>query len=376
MTFELGNWQFECCACGWLARNDRPVWRCEECAGELRVIGLDSPAIADGGRGLWKWSNTLPVRLTDRSTLLGEGDSPLVPIEIDGVAVHLKLDSLLPSGSFKDRGAAVLATWLRAISAERIIVDSSGNAAAAMAAFAARVGLDCTVYVPASAPSGKLVQARAYGARVVPVEGTREDVARAAEAEAELDRGASYASHNWHPVFVEGVKTWALEVSEQLDGREPDLVFVPTGGGSALVGAWYGFQASGGAMPALIACQPAACSPVVRAWEQSAGIEPFQPQDTLADGTKIALPSRPRQILDAISQTGGGAIAVDEDVLLESMKLLWQMGIYVEPTAALGVAACRLAIASGGVDSGQVVVVHITGHGLKATSLIQDLLDA
>lgn len=370
------TWFFRCVVCGTTIPADQLAWQCPECSGELAIDGLpetlDRPALT--GQGLWRSASVLPVPVPDHGTLLGEGDTPLVPIEIDGFTVYLKLDSLLPTGSFKDRGAAVLARYLQIVGARRIIVDSSGNAAASMAAFAAAIGLECTVFVPASASPGKLVQARAYGATVVPVEGSRDDVAQAAQSAAETDDTASYSSHNWHPVFVEGVKTWAHEVHQQLGGQQPDFAIVPTGGGSSFVGAWRGFNETGDVLPKLIAAQPAVCCPVVRAWESREAISFMPAGATLAEGTKIALPSRPRQILQALEASHGAGVAVSEDDLIAAAKLIWALGIYVEPTAALGVAAFQTLRCRGSIPEGSTVVIHITGSGLKSTPVNDQLL--
>ena len=369
-------WHFRCVVCGATIPANDLAWQCPRCSGELSVEGLpaqlDRPGLT--GHGLWRSASVLPVPAPDRGTMLGEGDTPMIPVEIDGALVHLKLDSLLPTGSFKDRGAAVLARYLQLVGARRIIVDSSGNAAAAMAAFAAAAGLECVVYVPASASPGKLVQARAYGATVIPIEGSRDDVAQAAQSAAASDESASYASHNWHPVFVEGVKTWAHEVHYQLGGRQPDTVIVPTGGGSSFVGAWRGFRETGASIPRLIAAQPEACHPIVRAWQSGTSITSMPAETTMAEGTKIALPSRPAQILEALGDSDGAGVAVSEDELTSASKLLWSMGVYVEPTAALGVAAFRIMKQRGDVQEGATVVIHITGNGLKSTPVIDEVL--
>jgi threonine synthase len=370
------SWVLVCQACGTTIEPVEPHWRCPECSGELSITGLDAlGASPRKGAGLWRWSDVLPVTPPSLGTILGEGDTPLAPVEIDGVTIFLKLDSQLPTGSFKDRGAAVLARYLVEHGRNRIIVDSSGNAAAAMAAYSAAVGLKCTVFVPASASPAKLLQARAVGATVVPVDGSRSDVAKAAQSAADNDERASYASHNWHPVFVEGVKTWALEVLEQLGGRAPDVAFIPTGGGSAFVGAWRGFRAENRDMPRLIACQPAACAPIVTAWESGSEIVEAEQGETIAEGARIALPSRPSQIRQALDESDGAAAAVDDASLRDTLRLLWRRGFYVEPTGALGVAVCRSWIARGAIRPGDVVVAHVTGHGMKSTSINQAVLD-
>ena len=371
------EWRYRCPACGFEAEPEPVLWQCPACAGELLIDGLPDRAVDASAHaaGIWQFESILPVETPSAGTLLGEGDTPLIPFHVDGVTIHLKLDSLLPTGSFKDRGAAVLCQYLKRVGVTRIIVDSSGNAAASMAAYAAATGLECTVYVPASASPGKLVQARAAGACVVPVEGSRDDVAAAAQQAADSDRTASYASHNWHPVFVEGVKTWALETHRQLGGQLPDAVYVPTGGGSALVGAWRGFGAVSRSLPRLIAAQPEACSPIVRAWQEHAPVSRMEAGPTIAEGAKIALPSRPLQIQRALSETDGRGIAVSEELLIDTLKLLWSRGVYVEPTGALGVAACRVAITNGEAVPTDTIVAHVTGHGLKSTPVIEQIMN-
>ncbi|HEX3724308.1 MAG TPA: pyridoxal-phosphate dependent enzyme, partial [Nitrolancea sp.] len=278
-------------------------------------------------------------------------------------------------GSFKDRGAAVLVADLRRSGKRKVIVDSSGNAAAAMSGYSAAAGLECAVFAPAATSPGKLVQSRAFGASVTLVEGNRDDVARAAQVAAAADPSAFYASHNWHPVFVEGVKTWMLEVWEQLGQRQPAACFVPTGGGSALVGGWRGIQALPGPSAALIASQPAACAPVVSAIKTGTPIEPVTPGASIAEGTRIGSPSRTHQILAAITQTNGGARAVSEQEIIDALRELWGQGLYVEPTAAVGAAAYRQMILAGeSLPNGDIVVL-LTGSGLKATETIGKLLE-
>ncbi len=176
-------------------------------------------------------------------------------------------------------------------------------------------------------------------------------------------------------MFVEGVKTWAFEVWEQLGGRLPAAVFVPTGGGSAFVGGRRGFDAVPGRLPALIAAQPAACAPVLPAFESGAeDIAAVLPGATLAEGTKIGQPARGRQILSALRDSGGWVEAVTEQDIKEALHELWSQGLYVEPTAAVGAAAFRVAVRDGrAIPEGDSVVL-LTGSGLKATETIGELV--
>lgn len=364
----MSDWRMVCEACGHEEPLDTAAWRCPACGGAFGITGpdrLDPAAIDPDAPGLWRYRAVLPVPL-EAARPLGEGMTPLVPGTLLGRRVLFKLDGLLPTGSFKDRGAAVLVAHLRRLGRQRIIVDSSGNAAAAMAGYSAAAGLACTVYAPASASPGKLVQSRAYGATVVPVEGNRGAVAAAAQQAAADDPSAFYASHNWHPVFVEGVKTWLLEVWEQLGQQLPAACFIPTGGGSALIGAWRATTALPGPAPALVAAQPAACAPLVAAVQASTEVTPITPGDTIAEGTRIGAPARPRQMLAAVRETGGWAEAVPEEEIVAALRELWGQGLYVEPTAAVGAAAFRQAVRRGHpIPEGEVLVL-LTGSGLKA----------
>ena len=369
-------WGYVCERCGHREEQTTRDWRCPACGGAFAmegIPGISASGINQSDPTLWRYAGALPVAQGETRSL-GAGMTPLVAGTLSGRTVYFKLDGALPTGSFKDRGAAVLVAHLRSLGLNRVIVDSSGNAAAAMSGFCAANGLRCTVYAPATTSRGKLVQSRAFGAEVMLVDGSRDDVATAAQRAAENDPSAFYASHNWHPVFVEGVKTWALEVWEQLGNCLPSAVFVPTGGGSAFVGARRGFDAVGGALPVLIAAQPAACSPIVAACENGASdIKPVTPGTTMAEGTRIGAPSRGRQIMAAIHDSTGWAEGVSEEQIVAALRELWAQGLYVEPTAAIGAAACIATIEREQLPDGDVVVL-LTGNGLKATETIATLL--
>lgn len=371
-----------CERCGQQTPATATTWRCPSCGGPLAWMGpdrLERSAIRVEIPSLWRYAAVLPVS-PDQAVSLGEALTPLVHSTLDGVPVRYKLDFLLPSGSFKDRGAAVLISYFRSIGVTHAIEDSSGNAASAIAAYATRAGITCTIFAPARASAGKLVQAAAYGARVVRVEGSREDVATAAIEAAAADPTATYASHNWHPFFIAGVKTWALEVWEQIEHRVPDNLVVPAGSGSMVLGAALAcrqLQASGAItrQPRLFAIQPAACAPLVAAFR--AGLDdtpPVQPEPTIAEGTSIARPVRGREVLAAIRQSGGQAVAVNDEDIADAFRILARHGFYAEPTSAVAVAGARRLLATGVIASGEETVILLSGSGLKATETIARLL--
>jgi threonine synthase len=373
--------QLTCSRCGAVHTAGAELWRCPICAGPLEwnAPGAFHRSMIDGTQpGFWRYWRSFPARL-DRAVTFNETMTPIVPVEIDGVRVELKLDGQLPTGSFKDRGTSVLLSYLAGEGVSRVVEDSSGNAAASVAGYAARAGIACEVYAPATASPGKLVQAAAYGAKVIPVEGSRDDVSRAAEVAA-AQPGNAYATHNWHPFFVEGIKSWALETWEQLGFTAPDIVITPAGSGSIVLGAYRAFSAlkAGGEiakLPRIYAAQAQSCAPLVAAIDAGADdTTTFDRQPSIAEGIMIANPVRGRELLAALRASNGGAIAVDESTIKAALLDLAHRGIYVEPTSATAFAAWRALLARGDIQPGERVVVLITGHGLKATSAIAELV--
>lgn len=371
--------RYVCPACAATHDADRPLWRCPECASYLDLAdgpGLTPGAIDKADPSPWRYAAALRVP-RDGAISMGEGGTPLIERQWNDRAVHLKMDYLAPTGSFKDRGVSVLMSYLRQRGVSSILEDSSGNAGAAMAAYAAAAGIACRILVPASAPAGKLVQMRACGADVVPISGSRQDVSDAALAEAE---STFYASHNWQPFFLEGTKTVAYEIWEQLGFRAPDNVIAPCGGGSNVIGCHIGFRellAAGqiDRMPRIFGIQAANCAPVVAAFD--AGADDYIPTATtatVADGIALSRPVRLRQMLAAARQTGGAMVAVGEDDILAALKSLLGMGLFVEPTSAAGAAGLGKLIAKGTIKASETTVLILTGSGLKASAKIGDLL--
>lgn len=370
-----------CSACGQTLHANPHDCRCPACASplELAESGRFDRSMIDAARpGMWRYHRTLPVDASDPVTLR-EPMTPLVPMTIAGAPLLGKLDGLLPTGSFKDRGMSVLVSFLKQHGVERVIEDSSGNAAASIAGYAARAGIACTVYAPATASPGKLVQAAAFGAEVKPITGTRDDVAHAAETAAEQP-GASYATHNWHPLFIEGIKTWAFEVWEQLGFAAPDAVVAPAGSGSAILGAWRAFSelhASGEIswIPRIYAAQAAACAPLVTALDAGAKeTTPFSRTPSMAEGIMIANPVRSRALLQALRASHGGAIAMSESAIRDALLDAARQGIYAEPTSATAVAAAHALLERGELTPSERIVILMTGNGLKATTAIGELL--
>ena len=338
--------------------------------------GIGRERIDAGERSLWRYRAALPMPVDDPITL-GEGCTPLLARSLHGTPVLLKCDFLMPTGSFKDRGASVMLSLLREQGVRAVLEDSSGNGGAAIAAYAAAGGLAATVLTPASASPAKAVQMRAYGAQVELVPGTRQDTADAA-----MRRSGDvfYASHNWHPFFLQGTKTLAYELWEDLGFRAPDNVIVPCGAGSNVLGCQIGFaelQRAGEieAMPRIFAAQPANCAPVAASFISGTD-QPVETEiaPTIAEGTAIARPVRLIEVLGALRETRGGAVMLSEQEIVRATLELAGLGLYVEPTAAQAAAAFGKLLGSGALDADQTTVLVLTGAGLKATPLFPAML--
>ncbi|MGD1992403.1 MAG: pyridoxal-phosphate dependent enzyme [Anaerolineae bacterium] len=357
---------------------DPLAFRCE-CGGPLRLEGaptLNLDRVNSNDGTLWRYRHALPLPEGATPVTLGEGGTPLVTAEWAGMTVRLKCESLNPTGSFKDRGTTLLVTALREAGVDHVVEDSSGNAGASLAAYAARAGIMATVYVPAHASPVKQAQIAAYGAEVVSVPGPRTEAARAVLAAAEA--GAAYASHVYHPLIHHGMKTLAFEICEQLatplSARDllllhtPDAVVVPLGHGSLLLGLALGYQELLEAgcidrLPRLFGIQAAPCAPLAAAWAEAAAVaEPVEEGETVAEGACIAEPVRDWEILAAVRRTKGAILSVPDEETIYAQRRLAHQGFYVEPTSALALA---------GLDhlrdqlDGTVVVV-LTGSGFKS----------
>lgn len=364
---------------------DRPRWRSDSGA-PLVVAGGGGIVAADldrAARGVWRYRAAIPVAL-ERPISLGEGSTPLVDADWAGPGTRLKLEWFSATGSFKDRGAAVMLSVLREQGIDSVIEDSSGNGGAAVAAYAAAGGIAATIFAPASTSPAKLRQARAHGANVELVDGPREASQAAAIAAAEGGRGF-YASHNWQAFFLEGTKTLAYELWEDHGFRVPDAIVLPVGAGSLLLGLARGFaelRAAGATsrVPRLYAAQPLNCSPIdaafraqrPRATGDAQAAEPWaaaaarEVRPTVAEGTAIRMPIRLPELLAALRDTAGGTIAVPEQEILAAYAELAAHGLFAEPTSATALAGLARLRAGGEIAAGEAVVAVLTGSGLKA----------
>ncbi len=338
--------------------------------------GVGRGDIRSGTRSLWRYAASFPVPVANPVSM-GEGCTPLVERPWRGGRAHFKLEWFAPTGSFKDRGASVMVSTLRQQGVSRLLEDSSGNGGAAVAAYAAAGGIKAKILVPAATQPGKIVQMRAYGAEVELIPGARQDTADEAERQAER---IFYASHNWQPFFLQGTKTLAYELWEDLGFRAPDNVLIPTGAGSNILGCDIGFnelRRSGEIeqLPRLFAVQPANCAPLCASFASGAeDYTPVETRPTIAEGTAIVKPVRTRDVLAAIRRSGGAAVQVSEEEIVEAVYDLARSGLYVEPTSASAAAALGGLIRGSVIRPGETTVVVLTGSGLKATELIRRLI--
>ncbi len=361
-----------CKSCGATYPMNDERWRCD-CRGLLQVrfrARFDKAKILRRKHTMWRYREALPVGDEAHIVSFDEGMTPLIPADLGAGTLLLKLEQLFPTGSYKDRGASVLISKAKEMGVARVVEDSSGNAGCAIAAYAARAGIECEILVPESTSPGKLAQILTYGAALRRIPGTREDTANAALAAAE---GTYYASHSWNPFFFQGTKTFAYEVWEQLGFRAPDALLLPAGNGTLLIGSYLGFRElmdSGliGKMPRHIAVQARNCAPLLAMFRDNLDAVPaIEVRETIAEGVAIADPVRGKEIVDIVRKTGGEVLAVSDEEVEKALILLGRRGFYVEPTSALPVAAF---LKYPGVRSGSVVA-PLTGHGLKATEKMQ-----
>lgn len=330
------------------------AWRCS-CGGLLDVAQAWQPTprltSEDCATSLWRYQSVLPIQ-RNPSISLGEGNTPTIrSLTLSGI--NLKLEFLSPTLSFKDRGAVVLATLATEIGVESALVDSSGNAGLAAAAYFGRAGIPCEVMVPASTSQTKLVQIRAYGATVTVIPGTRADTSAAAIRRAESG-DIFYASHVYHPYFLHGVKTYGYEIWEHNGSALPSAVIVPVGNGTMLLGCYLAFTellAAGLAdeLPAIVAVQAANCAPLATAFaHRSDNSYADQAGATVAEGIAIADPPRAQQILEAVRATRGAIVTVSDDDILAARAQLAREGLFVEPTASVCFAAATTASRQNG----------------------------
>jgi len=358
IPFELS-----CLGCGARRRPALDVL-CESCGALYEVVYQEAPS---------RLAPRLPLQRPEQRIRLGEGDTPLLELRRLGAEMGLgrlwaKLEHQSPTGSFKDRGSSVLMSVAREHGLSEFVEDSSGNAGASLAAYAATAGIQANVFAPASAPRMKLEQISIYGADLHLIEGPRQAATDAAQAFA-TTHGFVYLSHSYSPFFSEGMKAFSYEVAAS-EAAAAEHVVLPVGNGSLLIGVRNGFEelVTSGAIaapPRLHCVQAAAVRPITAALRSEEWV--FDPDvSTVASGIAVSKPPRIGQALDAIRLSEGSAVAVtDPDILEWQRRLARREGVFCEATSAAAFAGLAALIESGAIKRGAQVLVPVTGSGLK-----------
>jgi threonine synthase len=332
---------------------------------------------------IWRWFDFLPIENRSFIVSLGEGSTPLILAKRLGeklgmAQLYLKNDTVLPTGSLKDRSNSVGLSKAKELGFTTATVMSTGNAAASVAAYAAAAGLKSVVMVPMGAAPSKVIQARAYGTTVVVISGDFDnEVARLYKSA--VQEFGWYDCLSSNPYRDEGKKSYAYETVDQLDEQIPDWVIHPTAGGTGLYAMWKGYQEliSLGWIeraPRLVAAQSAAAAPIVAAFEKGlADIEPVVAKPTVAESIQVGNPvSLGWRALKALRDSKGTAVALSDAEILEAQSLTAALaGVFAEPAAATSVAAAKRLRAAGVIGAADLVVCNITGHGLKQPSAIR-----
>ncbi|MCP8950488.1 threonine synthase [Bacillus safensis] len=364
--------QLICNHCGKRYEMTPTLWKCD-CNGVLNLVKdtpkIDTEAWDHYPNSLWRYVETMPFSKgskTWESVTMGEGQTPLILLDPNEPNTYVKVDYMMPTLSFKDRGAAVLMTKAKELGVSKVIADSSGNAGTAIAAYAARCEIACDIYLSDETSPKKIAQIKAHGATIIEIRGTREDIAAAAQKAVDAEN-VFYASHVYHPYFFEGTKTYAYEIYEQVNGA-PDTLIIPVGNGTLLLGAYYGFKElfENGLIhkiPKIIAIQAKNCAPLVKAYQnEEESASPVKNTGTLAEGIAIAAPARSKQILEAVQDTNGTFIDIEEDEILNARSKLSEKGFYVEVTSAVNFAGYM----KYKKESKETIVIPLCGAGIKS----------
>ncbi len=383
----------ECALCG--TRHDAGVLQnlCTECGKPLLVrYHLEAAArkltkvgLVNGGPSLWRYLEVLPVNDPTNIVSFGEGWTPLLKADTLAAGLPLKVELYIkdegqnPTQSFKARGMTAAISMAKELGVQKVAVPSAGNAAGAMAAYAARAGMEAHIFMPSDTPKANVIECRKTGARVTLVDGLITDcgkiVAEQKDAEGWFD-----VSTLKEPYRVEGKKTMGYELAEQFGWNLPDLVIYPTGGGTGLIGMWKAFDEMeqmgliGSKRPRMVTVQSETCAPIVRAFNAGERFaEEFEDAATVASGLRVPKAIGDFLILDAIRASGGTAIAVSDSELVAAVGEIGAAeGIFTAPEGGACLPALRRLIEEGQVREGEKVVLFNTGSGVKYLEAFSD----
>ena len=367
---------------------------CEECFGPLDII-YDLPSSLNRAsfmsrqtKNYWRYFELLPIANRNNIVSLDTGFTPLQHANRIGKTLgglrnlFIKNDSVNPTFSFKDRPAGIAVSRAKEIKLKAVGCASTGNLASATAAHAAKAGLPCYIFAPSDIEKVKISQALSYGAEFVAVDGTYDDANRVASVVGDA-KGIGIVNINMRPFYVEGSKTLAYEVAEQLNWEVPDNLIIPVGSGAMLNAICKGFEelCEIGLLDdisrlKITAAQPHGCSPIVDAFKRrSDEVIPIEKPETIAKSLAIGDPGDGRYVLKRLQQYRGSAEeATDEEIIDGIMMLAKTEGIFTEPAGGVSIAVLRKMVEEGKIDKDEKVVCYITGNGLKATEAIVDVL--
>ena len=362
----------KCSACGHHS-SDLLDFKCTSCGMPLDIqlhFDFEAKKIARKDFSVWRYRRFFPYVREAELVRLGEGWTPLVRFSKD---VNFKLESLNPTGSFKDRGSASLVSAVHKLIKKMrgyISEDSSGNAGASIAAYAARAGLRAKIYVPESVAGPKFNQIQFYGADVVRVHGSRSKVAEEAQ---KSEPGKFYVGHILHPLFRDGIRSLAYEMAEQFGWKSPDLVYLPVSAGTLLLGVISGFKHLVdsnviGSMPRIVACQTRQVSPLYHRFK-NLSYTPPEPITSVADALVSVDPPLLGLMVKNLKKVDGDAVMVDEEEIVEAFRELAAKGFYVEPSSSVAYAGYKKQVEKREVPLKSNAAIVLTGAGLKTATI-------
>jgi threonine synthase len=332
--------------------------------------------VAQGPNSMWRYAPMLPAK-PESIVSLGEGMTPLVRTRhlgrrLGADNLWVKDEGLNPTGSFKARGLSCAVSMAVELGIKKVAIPSAGNAASAMAAYAAAAGIEAHIFMPRDVPQSNYIECKAFGSKVTLVDGLISDCAKIVNAGRETE-GWFDVSTLKEPYRIEGKKTMGYEVAEQMEWDLPDAIFYPTGGGVGIIGMWKAFEEMealgwiGKKRPKMIAVQVEGCQPVVRAFERGEQRSQFWDNaHTVASGLRVPKPLGDFLILDAVRSSGGTAIAVSDTELIDAgIQLASDEGMFIAPEGAACVSALEKLLASGFLKPSERIVIYNTGAGLK-----------
>jgi threonine synthase len=378
----------ECSRCGEVLSPDNVLTVCPKCGGAL-LFQYDIPRIAEkvSKRDLenredtfWKFIELLPLSSPNNIVSLGEPYTPVLQFQRDnreGANVFLKDDGRLPTGTFKARGMAVAVSKLKELKVSRIALPSAGNAAAALAAYGAKAGMEVYVFMPKDAPESNVKECVWMGAKVYLVDGLINDAAEMVKKFGK-DYGWLDVSTNKQPYRYEGYKAMTFEIAEQFKWDLPDNIIFPTGGGEGIIGLWKGFKdlielGWTEKIPRLIIVQSSSCAPLVKAYNSGEAEvrEAWEKAETIAAGLRVPRPYASYLVLRAIRETKGMAVAVDDTEIISSMKIFLKNGVYACPEASATLTALNKLENEGAIDKDESVLLYLTGNAMKYFDFIK-----